>query len=129
MQELPYNAKLATLRLLNDILKADNVICDSEIEFFNQIIESFSFTTDYKQDFDNLVTLQALSIVQDLAASQKNLIARLMGQMIVIDNDINYDEVKLYNIFCKLCNIDLDFNLNDYPECSLSGPFTNPEDI
>mgnify|MGYP004443403249 CR=1 FL=1 len=129
MQELPYNAKLATLRLLNDILKADNVICDSEIEFFNQIIESFSFTTDYKQDFDNLVTLQALSIVQDLDASQKNLIARLMGQMIVIDNDINYDEVKLYNIFCKLCNIDLDFNLNDYPECSLSGPFTNPEDI
>ena len=129
MQELPYNAKLATLRLLNDILKADNVICDSEIEFFNQIIESFSFTTDYKQDFDNLVTLQALSIEQDLDASQKNLIARLMGQMIVIDNDINYDEVKLYNIFCKLCNIDLDFNLNDYPECSLSGPFTNPEDI
>ena len=53
----------------------------------------------------------------------------MMGKMIVIDNDINYNEVKLYNAFCESCDIEKDFNVEDYPEYSLSGPFVNPEDV
>lgn len=49
--------------------------------------------------------------------------------MIIIDEDINYNEVKLYNTFCKSCDIEKNFNINDYPELSLSGPFINSEDI
>ena len=52
-----------------------------------------------------------------------------MGKMIVIDKDINYNEVKLYNTFCKSCDIGKDFNMDDYPEFSLSGPFVNSEDF
>jgi len=60
---------------------------------------------------------------------QKGEVAKMMGKMIVIDKDINYNEVKLYNAFCESCDIEKDFNVDDYPEFSLSGPFVNPEDV
>lgn len=52
-----------------------------------------------------------------------------MGKMIVIDEDINYNEVKLYNAVCESCNIEKDFNAEDFPNCTLSGSFVNPEDL
>ena len=48
---------------------------------------------------------------------------------IVIDNNINYNEVKLYNAFCESCNIEKDFNVKDYDDVILNGPFTNPEEL
>ena len=90
---------------------------------------SFELDDTYKAEVGNLMTLQALSTIRGLAADQKSEIAKMMGKMIVIDEDINYNEVKLYNAFCESCNIEKDFNINDYPEYSLSGPFVNPEDI
>ena len=53
----------------------------------------------------------------------------MMGKMIVIDEDINYNEVKLYNTFCESCDIKEHFNVNDYPESSLSGSFEDSEDF
>ena len=53
----------------------------------------------------------------------------MMGKMIVIDKDINYNEVKLYNAVCESCNIERDFNVEDYPGLTFSGPFVNPEDL
>jgi hypothetical protein len=64
-----------------------------------------------------------------LAPEIKKEIAKLMGKMIVVDRDINYNEVKLYNRLCELCNIEKDFNIKDYPDYTFSGPFANPEDI
>ena len=52
-----------------------------------------------------------------------------MGKMIVIDEDINYNEVKLYNAVCESCNIERDFNVEDYHGLTFSGPFVNPEDL
>ena len=46
-----------------------------------------------------------------------------MGKMIVIDEDINYNEVKLYNAVCDSCGIGKGFNVDDYPDYTLSGPF------
>ena len=64
-----------------------------------------------------------------MLAEQKGEIAKMMGNMIVVDNDINYNEVKLYHAFCESCDIDKDFNVGDYSDVTLSGPFVNPEDI
>lgn len=129
MEELTYTSKIAALRLLNDILHADNIVHKSEIEYLRKITESFSLAEGYENDLNGLVTLQALSIIRELAPSQKEVIARLMGEMIVIDKDINYNEVKLYHTVCESCNIHGDFDTEDYPEYSLSDPFTNPEDL
>lgn len=129
MEELTYNVKIAIIKVLEEILKADSIVRDSEIEYMNEVVKSFSLENDYKEDVDKLMTLQALSIIKELTIDQKGEIAKMMGKMIVIDKDINYNEVMMYNTFCESCNIEKDFNVNEYPEYSLSGPFVNPEDM
>jgi len=129
MEELTYNAKIAVIKVLSEILHADNIVRDSEVEYMNEVISSFNLDDSYKKDVENLITLQALSSIRELTVDQKGEVAKMMGKMIVIDKDINYNEVKLYNAFCESCDIEKDFNVDDYPEFSLSGPFVNPEDV
>ena len=129
MKELEYNAKIAVMRILNDIVNADNVVKDVEVNYMNEVASTFELADNYLNEVNNLVTLQALSIVRALSADVKEQIAQLMGKMSVIDEDINYNEVKLYNAVCESCNIEKDFNVEDYPDYTLSGPFVNPEDL
>lgn len=129
MEELTYKAKIAVIKVLSEILHADNIVRDSEVEYMNEVISSFNLDDSYKKDVENLITLQALSSIRELTVDQKGEVAKMMGKMIVIDKDINYNEVKLYNAFCESCDIEKDFNVDDYPEFSLSGPFVNPEDV
>ena len=129
MKELEYNAKIAVMRILNDIVNADNVVKDVEVNYMNEVASTFELADNYLNEVNNLVTLQALSIVRALSADVKEQIAQLMGKMIVIDEDINHNEVKLYNAVCESCNIEKDFNVEDYPDYTLSGPFVNPEDL
>lgn len=129
MKELTHNAKIAVLRILNDIVNADNIVKDVEIEYMDEIARSFKLADNYMNEVNSLVTLQALSIVRTLPTDKKEKIAQLMGKMVVIDEDINYNEVKLYNAVCESCNIEKDFNIEDYPDFTFSGPFVNPEDL
>ena len=129
MNELSYNAKIAVLRILKEIMNADSIVHESELDYMNEVVKSFCLNDTYMTDMDNMMTLQALSTIRELAIDQKAEIAKMMGKMIVIDKDINYNEVKLYNAFCESCNIEKDFNIVDYPNYSLSGPFVNPEDL
>ena len=40
---------------------------------------------------------------------QKKQMAEMMGQQIVVDEDINVNEMAIYELVCKTCNIDLKF--------------------
>lgn len=129
MEEFTYKDKIAIVKILIEILHADNIVHNSEVEYMNEVIRLFNLDGNYQSDVDNLMTLQALSTIRELSVTQKEKVAKMMGTMIVVDKDINYNEVKLYNAFCESCDINKDFNVVDYPELSLSGPFVNPEDI
>lgn len=129
MEKLTYNAKVAIIKVLSEILNADSIVNDNEVEYMNEVIKSFNLDRNFQSDVDSLLTLQALSTIRELSVTLKNEVAKMMGKMIIIDEDINYNEVKLYNTFCKSCDIEKNFNINDYPELSLSGPFVNSEDI
>lgn len=129
MEELTYNAKIAVIKVLTEILNADNIVHDSEVKYMEDVVKSFGLADGYKSDVNAMMTLQALSTIRELPIDQKGEIAMMMGRMIVVDEDINYNEVKLYNAFCESCNIERDFNLEDYTGYSLSGPFVNPEDL
>lgn len=129
MGKLTYTEKIAIVKVLTEILKADNNAHEKEIEYLNDVISSFGLDEEYKTEVDSLVTLQALSTIREMMVDMKSMVAQMMGKMIIIDKDINYNEVKLYNTFCELCNIEKDFNAEDYPEYTLSGPFVNPEDL
>ena len=129
MEELTHDEKIAVLRILNDIVNADNIVTDVEVENMNEIARSFELADNYMDEVNHLVTLQALSIVRALSVDLKEKIAQMMGKMIIIDEDINYNEVKLYNAVCESCNIERDFNVEDYHGLTFSGPFVNPEDL
>ena len=129
MEEFADNTKIAILKVLTDIINADNVVHEKEIEYIDELVKQFGLDDSYKTEMNKVVTLQALNTLRQLDSNQKEQIAAMMGKMIVIDKDINYNEVKLYNTICESCFINKDFRVEDYPEYSLSGPFVNPEDI
>lgn len=129
MEDLSYNEKIAVIRILQEIISADNIIRTKEVEYLSIVVETFDLDTNYQADVENLRTLQALSTIRALSLPQREMVVQLMGKMVIIDEDINYNEVKLYNDFCESCNINKKFNIDDYPECRLSGPFINPEDL
>ena len=129
MEELSYKAKVAVVKLLGEILNADKIVHEKEVKYLDEVIKSLNLDENFQKEVDALLTLEALATIRILSVEQKREIAEMMGKMIVIDNDINYNEVKLYNAFCESCDIEKDFNVEDYPEYSLSGPFVNPEDV
>lgn len=129
MEELSYNAKLAVVKVLSEILNADNVVHEKEVQYMNEVIQDLGLESKYNDDLKTMMTLQALATIREMDVEQKEMVAKMMGKMIVVDNDINYNEVKLYNAFCESCNIERDFNVNDYSDVTLSGPFTNPEEL
>lgn len=129
MEQLTYNAKIAVVKVLNEILNADNIVHENEVQYMNEVIRDFGLEEKYEDDVRSLMTLQALATIRELDVELKEMVAKMMGKMIVIDNDINYNEVKLYNAFCESCNIEKDFNVDEYSDVTLSGPFVNPEDL
>ena len=129
MEQLTYNAKIAVVKVLNEILNADSIVHENEVQYMNEVIRDFGLEEKYEDDVKSLMTLQALATIRELDVNQKEMVAKMMGKMIVIDNDINYNEVKLYNAFCESCNIEKDFNVDEYEDVTLSGPFVNPEDL
>ena len=129
MEQLTYNAKIAVVKVLNEILNADSIVHENEVQYMNEIIRDFGLEEKYEDDVRSLMTLQALATIRELDVELKEMVAKMMGKMIVIDNDINYNEVKLYNAFCESCNIEKDFNVDEYEDVTLSGPYVNPEDL
>ena len=56
MEELTHDAKIAVLRILNDIVNADNIVKDIEVENMNEIARSFELADNYMDEVNNLVT-------------------------------------------------------------------------
>ena len=129
MNKLTYIEKIALFRILFDIANADKIIHEKEIDYLKEIANSLNLVGDYEKDVKELTSFMAISKIQSLSNDVKEEIAQLMGNMIVIDKDINYNEVKVYYRVCELCNINKDFDVEDFPNCTLSGPFVNPEDL
>ena len=129
MEQLTYNAKIAVVKVLNEILNADSIVHENEVQYMNEVIRDFGLEEKYEDDVKSLMTLQALATIRELDVNQKEMVAKMMGKMIVIDNDINYNEVKPYNAFCESCNIEKDFNIDEYIDVTRSTPFINPEDL
>ena len=128
MSNMEYNVKIAVLRILKEILNADNVVHKKEVEYMNEVACAFNMSDNYDEEVDKLSILQALVTIKSLAIDEKTEIAKLMGKMIVADENINYNEVKLYDAVCVLCNIEKDFKIEDYPNFILSG-FMEHEEI
>lgn len=120
MKDLKYHERIAVMRILLDIIMADKRIDGREKQLFEETGKILDLDESAKQEVESLNSLLALSIIHDFTQEQKREFARLMGQMIVVDKDINYNEVKIYHVVNEFCHINVEFKMDDYPEYSLS---------
>jgi uncharacterized tellurite resistance protein B-like protein len=122
MKNLNQIEKISIIKVLTEILNADTIVRDSEVRYIKEVENDLNLYMDYKQDLDQLKTLQALSIIRGLPLEYKSQIAKMMGTMIVVDKEINYNEVRLYHTFCESCDINVEFNIDDYPDYPIIEP-------
>jgi uncharacterized tellurite resistance protein B-like protein len=122
MKNLNHIEKISIIKVLTEILNADTIVRDSEVRYIKEVENDLNLSIDYKQDLDQLKTLQALSIIRGLPLEYKSRIAKMMGTMIVVDKEINYNEVRLYHTFCESCDINVEFNIDDYPDYPIIEP-------
>lgn len=123
MKKFTYAQKVSMMRILMDLVLADGRIDERETAYFDRIAGLLGLDNNARKDVDNKNSLLALTEISDFDQSQKEELSKLMGQMIVVDKDINYNEIRIYNVVNDFCKINVGFNMEDYPEYSRSGDF------
>ena len=113
------------MRILLDLVLADGRIDEREAVFFEKIVAILGLDNSAKKDVDAKNSLLALTEISEYTQEQKEELAKLMGQMIVVDEDINYNEIRIYNVVNDFCKINVGFKMDDYPDYSISGEFVD----
>ena len=116
MKEFTYQQKIAIMRILLDIIHADGIIDARETFFFNKLKEEFDLTDDDHEAVKSKNSLIALTQIKLLDEEQKKLFAKLMSEMIIVDEDINANEVAIYEVVTDFCDIGVKFEESIDPE-------------
>lgn len=123
MKRFKYEQKISMMRILLDLVLADGRIDERETFFFDKIAGLLGLDNKARKDVDAKNSLLALTEISEYTQEQKEELSKLMGQMIVVDKDINYNEIRIYNVVNDFCKINIGFNIEDYPDYSKSGEF------
>lgn len=123
MKKFTYDERIAMMRILLDLVLADGRIDERETTFFDKIAGILGLDSSARKDVDEKNSLLALTEISEYNQEQKEELSKLMGQMIVVDKDINYNEIRIYNVVNDFCKINIGFNMEDYPDYSRSGEF------
>lgn len=109
MKNLDYQQKIAILRILLDIINADGRIDARETFFFNKVAKLLDLNDNNLETVKEANSLLSLLEIKEFGESQKIEVAKLMGQLIVVDEDINVNEMAIFELVCTTCNINIDF--------------------
>jgi len=123
MKRFTYEQKISMMRILLDLVLADGRIDERETIFFDKIASLLGLDNKARKDVDKKNSLLALTEISEYSQAQKEELSRLMGQMIVVDEDINYNEIRIYNVVNDFCKINIGFNIEEYPDYTKSGEF------
>ncbi len=104
MVEYTYQQKIAIMRILLDIIHADGIIDAREKFFFEKLKHEFGLAEEDHEVVKSKNSLLALTQIKLLDEEQKEHFAKLMAQMIIVDEDINVNEVAIYNVVSEFCN-------------------------
>ncbi|MBQ9191297.1 MAG: hypothetical protein IJ142_06815 [Bacteroidaceae bacterium] len=115
MVEYTYQQKIAIMRILLDIIHADGIIDARETFFFEKLKDEFQLAEEDHEVVKKKNSLLALTQIKLLDEEQKEHFAKLMAQMIIVDEDINVNEVAIYNVVSEFCAIRQRFD-NIVPE-------------
>lgn len=112
MKTFNYQQKVAMMRILLDIINADGRIDAREVFYFNQLKEKFVLSENSRKDIEERNSLMALAQIKLFDEEQKNYFADLMSNMIVVDEDIDANEVLIYDIVREFAGINKIFDRN-----------------
>ena len=104
------------MRILLDIINADGIVDVRETYYFNQLMEEFEMSEDDRAIVDKKNSLLALVQLNDMSKDQKDFFASLMARMIIIDEDVNYNEVAIYDVVKEFCKISKSFEEQPKPD-------------
>lgn len=125
MVEYTYQQKIANMRILLDIIHADGRIDERETFFFNQLKEKYELSDDDHDVVNSKNSLLALAQIKAMSEEQKMDFARQMSRMIIVDEDINVNEVSIYNVVCDSCGISSGYEQfvenEELNSCTISG--------
>ena len=105
MTNLNFQQKIAILRILLDIINADGRIDARETFFFNKVSKELGLSEEDKPFVEEANSLLSVVEVNHFNENQKKAFAEMMGQLIVVDDDINVNELAIYKLVCKTCDI------------------------
>lgn len=109
MEEFNYQQKISMMRILLDIINADGRIDVRETALFNKLAQDFALDEDSRLDVNAKLSILALIEIKNFSCEQKDFFAKLMNNMIVVDEDINVNEVAIYDVVTKFCEIPIEF--------------------
>lgn len=110
MEEFNYQQKISMMRILLDIINADGRIDVRETALFNKLSKDFELDKESKSDVDKKLSILALLEIKNFTESQKEVFAKLMNDMIVVDEDVNVNEIAIYDVVTKFCVIPIFFD-------------------
>lgn len=110
MEIFTYQQKIAMMRILLDIIHADGRIDAREMFYFGQLKEGFQLSEESHNDVEKKNSLLALVQIKSFDNEQKKFFSELMSNMIVIDEDIDPNEVAIYDIVKDFASIEHCFN-------------------
>lgn len=124
MVEYTYQQKIAIMRILLDIIHADGIIDARETFFFEKLKDEFQLAEEDHEVVKTKNSLLALTQIKLLDEEQKKHFTKLMAQMIIVDEDINVNEIAIYNVVSGFCGIGKVFDdaitKKDSEKCSKS---------
>ena len=98
------------MRILLDIIHADGRIDERETFLFDQLKREFGLIEEDHQVVEKKNSLLALAQLRDMDEEAKDYFAKLMSRMIIVDEDINVNEVAIYELVAEFCGINTKFD-------------------
>jgi hypothetical protein len=109
MQQFNYQQKIAMMRILLDVIHADGKIDAREMFYFNELKKELEVPDDSQKDVEEKNSLLALVQIKLFDDEQKEFFSKLMSNMIVVDEDVNVNEVAIYDVVKEFAKISQKF--------------------
>ncbi len=106
---LNYNQKIAVMRVLLDIIYADGRVDSRETSLFCKLMSELDLSEESKEQIQRKSSLVSLLDIKNFSEEQKVYFAELMDKMIKVDEDINVNEVVIYDVVMDYCGIPIPF--------------------
>ena len=103
------NQKLSIMSVLLEIIYGDGKVDYREVSFFNTLSKELGFGDDAIDKKNRKSVLLSLLDIKSFTTEQKKQLAMLMDKTIKIDEDININEVVIYEVVISFCHIDIPF--------------------